>query len=195
MAVLTGGLAACGDDSEPEESTTTASPIDASKSSSTSSDSSSSSESSSEPSTSSDDPSLPDDMPAEAREETKEGAAAFGEYFLLAYGDAAKSADTTVFQTLGASDCSVCATAIKNIEADKAKGWKKDKNPYTVRRAVATKRPDEGYKVVLDVTVASHHRIDSKGVSNGDVNATSYTVTEHVSWADGRWQVKDWIVT
>ena len=28
VAVLTGGLTACGDDSEPQESTTTASPID-----------------------------------------------------------------------------------------------------------------------------------------------------------------------
>ena len=82
VAVLTGGLAACADDSEPEESTTTASPIDPSKSSSTSSDSSSSSESSSESSTSSTSgEGKVAELPEEAKAQTKEGAIAFNEWY------------------------------------------------------------------------------------------------------------------
>lgn len=187
-AVLTGGLAACGED-EPTEPTTTASPIEVDPSSSTSSGPSVS------PTSTGAGAEMPKDMPAAAREETKEGAAAFGKYYLLTYGDAAHTANTTKLEKLDASDCAVCGTAIKNIKADKAKGWMKDKNPYTVSNVVATKRPDEGYKVTMDVEVADHHRVDKTGKVNGDIDAVSYTVTEHVVWQEGVWQIKDWVVT
>ena len=196
VAVLTGGLAACGADSEPQESTTPASPIDRSTDSTSSSESSSSSGSeTSSGDGSGDDAELPDDLPPEARENTKEGAAAFGEYYLLTYGDAAKTGDVQDLQILAAKDCSVCMKAEQGIQDDKAKGWKRDKNPYTIIKSSATKRPDAGYKVRMDVSVAKHHRIDSDGDVNADIDATEYTVTEHVVWVDGRWQMMDWIVT
>lgn len=191
IALMAGGLAACGED-EPTEPTTTASPISVDTESPSSSASGSSGSSSPASSDASD---LPKDLPATAREETSKSAAAFGKYYLLAYGDAARSGNTSTLKKLDTSDCSVCSTAIENIKADKAKGWTKDKNPYTVSNVAASPRPDEGYKVSMDVKVASHHRVDSGGKVNGDVKATSYTVTEHVVWEDGVWQIKDWVVT
>lgn len=196
VAVLTGGLAACGDDSEPQESTTTASPIDRSTDSPSSSESSSSSGSeTSSGDGSGDDAELPDDLPAEARKNTKEGAAAFGEYYYDALGEAALSGETSDLEMLEGKGCGVCATARENILEDAKKGWTRSKNPYSMTNVKATKRPDVGFKVSMDVAVAPHTRVDDKGKANGHVKATQYTLSEHVEWRDGRWQMLDWVVT
>lgn len=187
-AVLTGGLAACGED-EPTEPTTTASPIEVDPSSSTSSGPSVS------PSSAGAGAEMPKDLPAAAREETKEGAAAFGKYYYEAFGDATDTGNTSVIEALHADDCGVCNTAVEGIKEDKGKGWTRSENPYTITNVRASKRPDSGYKVAMSVKVAAHTRVDAKGKSNAHVNATTYTLTEHIVWREGRWEMQDWIVT
>lgn len=195
--VIVSGLAGCGDE-EPTEPFETKEPTSQRSSSgatgsSSSGSGSSSSGSSSSGGTSSDD--LPADLPEAAREETKEGAAAFGEYYFMTYGEAAHTGDTSTLKALGATDCTICSNGVDKIKNDAAKGWTRSKNPYHVSKVEATKRPDEGYKVSMSVKVDEHDRVDSKGKSNGTVEATQYTLTEHVVWKSGRWHIQDWVVT
>lgn len=193
-ALLTTGLAACGED-EPVEptSSSTVSPLpgDSTTSSSGSSDPSSSTSSAS----SSDGPEMPSDLPEAAREETKEGAAAFGKYYYETLGEAGHSGETTALEQMDTSDCKVCSTAIESINEEHAKGWSRDRNPYSVSDVKAVRRPDTGYKVSMNVKVAAHNRVDSNGEPNAKVKATEYTLTEHLIWQDGRWQMADWVAT
>ena len=194
VAVLTGGLTACGDDSEPQESTTTASPIDRSTDSPSSSESSSSSGSeTSSGDGSGGDAELPDDLQAEARENTKEGAAAFGEYYHTAFGDAAESGDTQLIESLRSPDCKACIAGEKQISDDKAKGWVRDSNPYSFSKLSATKRPDEGYKVTMDVKAKKHYRVDASGKRNATVKPVSFDLTQHVIWTGDHWTMNSWI--
>ncbi|WP_068266574.1 DUF6318 family protein [Janibacter limosus] len=138
---------------------------------------------------------MPSDLPDAAREETKAGAAAFGKYYYEALGEASHTGETSSVKQLDAKDCNVCSTAVNNIDKEHAKGWSRSMNPYTVSRVKAVERPDTGYKVSMEVKVAAHKRVDKDGKENGNVKAINYTLTEHVIWQDGRWQMLDWIVT
>ncbi|MGO4130808.1 DUF6318 family protein [Janibacter sp. RAF52] len=195
--VMVSGLAACGDE-EPTEPFETKEPTSQSSSSrasgsSSSGSGSSSSGSSSSGGTSSDD--LPADLPEAAREETKEGAAAFGEYYYKALGDAGHTGDPATLELMDASECLVCSDVVAGIKEDEGKGWRRSINPYSMSNVEAKKRPDEGYKVSMAVKVKAHERLDSNGQANATVDATEYTLTEHVVWRDGRWQMLDWVVT
>jgi hypothetical protein len=197
-ALLTTGLAACGED-EPVEptSSTTVSPLpgDSTTSPSSTASGSGSSSGSSSNSATSDGPEMPSDLPEAAREETKEGAAAFGKYYFIQFGEATRTGDTSTIEMLDSADCLVCRDGVENINEDTQKGWTRSKNPYSVTDVQATKRPDEGFKVSMQVKVAAHKRLDSKGQSNGNIKATRYTLTEHVVWVGGKWQILDWIAT
>lgn len=190
-ALAVSGLAACGDEGEPAGSSSTASPSAVGRSSSESSGS----ESSSSSTPAKDTKGLPGDFPTAAKERTKEGAAAFGKYYLLEFGDATHTGDTSAIEYMDASDCLVCSNGVEDIQTDAEKGFTRNKNPYTVSQVKATKRPDEGYKVSMEVEVAAHHRLDSSGEPNGDIKATSYTMTQHVVWTDGQWRMSDWVAT
>lgn len=195
-ALVTGGLTACGED-EPVDpsSSSTVSPLPGNSTTGSSSSSTTSSSSAASSDSSGSDGDLPEDLPEAAKEETKEGAAAFGKYYYEKFGEATDTGDTSELETLQAGECGVCATAVKGIQADKKKGWTRSENPYAITNVKATKRPDTGYKVAMDVRVAAHTREDADGKENGHVDATAYKLTEHVAWQNGRWQMLDWIVT
>lgn len=195
-ALVTGGLTACGED-EPVDpsSSSTLSPLPGNSTAGSSSSSSTSSSSAASSDSSGSDGDLPEDFPDAAKEETKEGAAAFGEYYYATLGDASHTGDTSALEKLGTKDCGVCKTAIENIEEEHNKGWSRSKNPYSMSNVEATKRPDTGYKVSMKVDVAAHKRLDADGKANGIIDATHYTLTEHLVWQDGAWRVKDWIAT
>ena len=184
-AVLIGGLTACGEDEPTEPTSTTASPIDKGTESESPSESSSASD---------DADGMPEDMPAEAKEQTKEGAAAFGEYYYLQFGEADHIGDTTKLEKLSLPSCPPCAQAIKDIDADAKKGLTRSADPYTVTNLQATKRPDKGFKVSMDVEAKAHH-VYKDGEVFADVEAANYTLTEHVVWQHGRWQIADWVIS
>ena len=194
-ALVTGGLTACGED-EPVDpsSSSTVSPLpgNSTTGSSSSSTTSSSSAASSDSSGSSSD--LPDDLPEAAKEETKEGAAAFGKYYYLKMADADHTGDTTDLATLGLDTCPPCAQSIKDIDADAKKGQTRSANPYRITNVESVARPDEGFKVSMDVDVKAHH-VYKDGEVIGDVEARQYKLTEHVVWSDGRWQISDWVIS
>lgn len=131
------------------------------------------------------------DLPAEAKERTKEGAAAFGEYYYEQFGEAIHSGDVSTLDALSAEDCPPCNEAAKQISADHDKGLGADRNPYTQSDVKAQKRPDVGYKVTMNVDVAEYQMVkDGKAV--GQVDARTYQLTEHVVWTDDRWVMSDW---
>lgn len=113
----------------------------------------------------------------------------------MEFGAATHTGDTSVIEYMDASDCLVCSNGVEDIRTDAEKGFTRSKNPYSVSQVKATKRPDEGYKVSMEVEVAAHQRLDSSGKPNGDIKATSYTLTQHVVWTDGRWRMSDWVAT
>lgn len=194
-ALAVSGLAACGGEGEPAESSTTASP--SAVESGSSSDSSGSESSSSEPSDSSASSTASEtaDLPQSAAKQSQAGAAAFGKYYLSQFGEASRTGDTKRLELLEADECSVCSAGIKEIKSGAQKGWTLNKNPYTASNVEATKRPDGGFKVSMDVKVAEHERLDSEGESIGTSEATQYTFTQHVVWENDRWQMYDWVVT
>lgn len=190
IALMTGGLAACGDD-EPTEPTSTASPISVDKSTS----STSSSSPASETSTSAGGEDLPKDLPAAARKETKEGAAAFGKYYQTAFGDATASGDTNGIEAMRSEACNACLAGEKQINDDKQKGWVRSTNPYSISKVVATKRPDSGYKVSMNVRAKKHFRVDKSGKSNAVVKPVQFTLSQHVVWNEGSWTMESWIAS
>ena len=185
-AVLIGGLTACGEDEPTEPTSTTASPIDKGTESESPSESSSAS---------GDSDGMPEDMPAEAKEQTKEGAAAFGEYYQTEYGKATVSGDTTTIKSLRSDQCNACIAGEQQIEEDKEKGWVRSSNPYSFTSPTATKRPDEGYKISMDVSAKKHYRVDSTGESNAVIDPVKFTVNQHVVWHGGHWTMNSWIAT
>lgn len=185
--VMVSGLAGCGD----EEPTSQSSSSGASGSSSSGSGSSSNGSSSSA-GTSSDD--LPADLPEAAREETKEGAAAFGEYYYKAMGDASHSGKTEALSRLSLKSCPPCEQAITDINADAELKRTRSADPYRFSNVAASKRPDKGYKVSMDVNVKPH-KVYQDGKVIGSVDAVDYKLTEHVVWQDGQWKIADWVIS
>ncbi|WP_068324914.1 DUF6318 family protein [Janibacter terrae] len=186
-AVLTGGLAACGED-EPTEPTTTASPIEVDPSSSSSSGPSVS------PTSTGAGAEMPKDLPAAARKETKAGAAAFGKYYYEAMGDASHTGETEELVKLSLKSCPPCEQVLDDIEADAKINRTRGEDPYRFANVRATKRPDAGYKVSMDVTVRAH-KVYEDGKVIGSVDPLQYKLTEHVIWSNGRWQVSDWVIS
>lgn len=189
IALIAGGLTACGED-KPVDPTTTASPVSVDTGSSTSNSSSSSSSSTS----ATGNVDLPKDYPAEAQKETKAGAAAFGKYYYEKMAEADHTGDTTELQQLSLGSCPPCKQAVTDINADAAKGQTRSADPNTLTDVNATKRPDKGFKVSMEVAVKAHH-VYKDGEILADVKATKYTLTEHVVWSGGRWQIADWVIS
>lgn len=192
-ALLTAGLAACGED-EPVEptSSSTVSPLPG-DSSTTSGSGSSTSSSSGSPS-SSDGPEMPSDLPEAAREETKEGAAAFGKYYYEKFAEADHTGDTSDLTKLSLTSCPPCKQAITDIKADAKKGQTRSAKPNRLTNVKANPRPDKGYRVSMHVDTKAHH-VYKNGEIIADVDAVQYTLTEHVVWQNGRWQIADWVIS
>lgn len=191
VAVLTGGLAACGDDSEPEESTTTASPIDPSKSSSTSSDSSSSSESSSESSTSSTSgEGKVAELPEEAKAQTKEGAIAFNEWYQMQMGEALKTADSATLRAYS-EGCAVCDGLGDVADDFNQRDVRASKNPYAVAEGTTIrKRDDGGYRVEMDVKNSSYREVGADGAKGPEIQPVSMTIVSNTQWTSNGWQIR-----
>ena len=195
VAVLTGGLAACGDDSEPEESTTTASPIDPSKSSSTSSDSSSSSESSSESSTSSTSgEGKVAELPEEAKAQTKEGAIAFNEWYLNQVGESLKTADSATVRAYS-EGCAFCDEIADTVDQFAKDGIAANKNPYTIKVDSARPRSDSGYRVEMSLDIAEYRKVATDGRKGPQVKPSSITLVTNTQWAGKGWQVHEVVRT
>lgn len=191
IALGTCSMTACGDAGGPGTSpatagtdTSTTSP-NAPRSSSVSLDATSDTDSSAK---------LPVDLPAAAREETKDGAVTFGKYYYEAVGEASHSGSTTDLATLGMDDCAPCSKVVSKIDEGAKKGQTRGRDPYALSKVRATKRPDEGFKVSMTVVVRAH-QVYEKGTVIGDVEATSYTLTEHVVWDDYKWQIADLVTS
>jgi len=214
-AGMAGGLAGCGGGDEPTEPSTTVSPrtpagqgktSDASQGeTSEASGSSSSGASTDESSTNSSEgggssgasvgaDGLPHDIAAVANKRNKEGAAAFGKYYYDQIGEASKSGDPSVAEAMALKSCPPCRSFVKNIRGNAEKGLKHAENPYTITAVESSKRPDSGYKVSMDVDV-SQHVVYKNGQAYGEVDATSYHVTQHVVWRSGTWKVADWAIS
>lgn len=191
VAVLTSGLAACGDNSEPQESTTTASPIDRS----TESPSSSKSSSSSESETSSGD-GLGDgaELPEEAKAQTKEGAMAFNEFFQVQSGEALTISDPAVVRQ-HSSDCPPCDAFADSVDTHAKNGTKMNRNPYTVRDVSARKRDDGGYRVQMRIDVKEYHEVLKDGSKGRTAKAMSMTMVTNTQWASDRWVIRDIVRT
>ena len=218
-AVMAGGLAGCGGGDEPTEPTTTVSPrtpvgqgktSDASEGQTSDASESSGGSSSGEPTEASSSSSsgdggggsdssagagdLPDDMPAVATKQTKEGAAAFGQFYYDQLGVASVSGDPRVLKSLGLPSCPPCEQAVKNIRKDGKKGQHYVDNPYQFEGLEAKRRPDKGYKVWVQVSV-SPVRVVKNGKTLGRVEKANYRLTEQVVWKDGVWRVADWTIS
>lgn len=184
VAVLTGGLAACGDDSEPEESTTTASPIDPSKSSSSTSESAGSETRGSEVAP----------LPEAATQKTKEGAIAFNEFYQLQMGEALKTADSATLREYS-DGCAVCDELAKTADTFKKDKVRATKNPYSIRKSSARPRTDGGYRVEMDLELSEYRKKTLDGQAGPLVKAVDITVVSNTQWVNGQWKITDLVRT
>lgn len=187
VAVLTGGLAACGDNSEPQESTTTASPIDRSTDSPSPSESSSSS--GSETSSPSGEGKVAE-LPEEAKAKTKEGAIAFNEFYQVQKGEALKSGNTETI-TKYSSECEPCDQYAQATEENEKNGVRMNVNPNKVGDITATKRKDGGYKVTMEVSASEYHEVLANGSPGRTAEAIDYSLVTNTQWVNGHWVIRD----
>lgn len=192
-ALMVSGLAACGDEGEPEESSSTASPSAVEPSSSSESTGSGSSSSSSESSGSENDGEVAE-LPAAAKEQTKEGAIAFNEFYQEQTGEALHSGEAATLEAYS-QDCRVCDGMVERVEEYAAKNITMNKNPNKVRDTNATKRNDGGYRVELSVVASEYHQVHSDGSTGPTAAAVSFTVVTNTQWDDGHWVIRDQVRT
>ncbi len=193
LALAVGGLSGCGDDEPDGSDTMTIEPRDPSSSTGSSGASSASSSSSSGSSSSStsakgDAP----EIPAEAKKHTDEGAVAFAEYYWTTVGEAWKTSDSRVLTEITDKECGACLELIDDVDANKAKGIKADRNPTSVTGSTlaesAEGKADEAVRV--EITDREHEYLED-GKSIGTVKKVSYRSIVYVDWKDGAWTVVD----
>lgn len=190
LALAVGGLSGCGDDEPDGSDTMTIEPRDPSSSTGSSSASSSSSSGISSSSTSAkgDAP----EIPAEAKKHTDEGAVAFAEYYWTTVGEAWKTSDSRVLTEITDKECGACLELIDDVDANKAKGIKADRNPTSVTGSTlaesAEGKADEAVRV--EITDREHEYLED-GKSIGTVKKVSYRSIVYVDWKDGAWTVVD----
>lgn len=195
-ALAVSGLAACGDEGEPTESSSTASPSAPEKSSTASSRAPEKS-STTQPTGSSTSAAGRGsgegevaELPAVAKKRTKDGAIAFNIFYQLRMGEALRTGETGTLKKYS-KDCKPCTEYIRQTDADTARGVKMDKNPNGVGRTSATRQGDGGYKVSVTINADEYHEVMPDGSSGRTAKAITYTVETNTQWHDGHWVIQD----
>ena len=194
-ALVMSGLAACGDEGGPGETSSTASPSAEDPSSSETSSSSGDASSGSDGSSSSAGGGEGEvaELPAAATKKTKAGAIAFNEFYQDQLGEALKTGNVAALEEYTAS-CDVCDNFIEKTEANKVKGVTMDRNPYSTHDASASNRPDSGFKVTLTVDSTGYREVLSDGSKGRQAKKTSYKVTTDTQWHEGHWVIRDSVI-
>lgn len=176
-------LTACGTDSEPDPTTSTASPIDKGTDEPS-------------PSSSTTDSGSPDgpDVPPGAKENTKKGAIAFTKLWFETAGAAIEGGDIAWVEDHTDKDCAACWSLIESIKSDQSKGLQADGDPIAVEEPSARKRPDGGYRVEFSTTYLAHDVVNSDGQVVESVKKDSATTVTNTHWTDDGWVLKGWII-
>ena len=194
-ALVMSGLAACGDEGEPGEATSTASPSAEDPSSSETSSSSGETSSGSQDSSSSAGGGGDEvaELPDPATKKTKAGAIAFNEFYQDQLGEALKTGNIASLEKY-TDACDVCDNFIEKTEANKAKGVTMDQNPYSTHDASASNRSDGGFKVTLTVDSKGYREVLSDGSKGRQAKKTSYKVATDTQWHEGHWVIRDSVI-
>lgn len=187
-ALTVSGLAACGDEGEPSESSSTASPSAVGSSSSSESSDPESTSSSKSEDTKGDGKVV--ELPAAAKKRTKAGAAAFNEFYQDQAGEALKSGEIRTLEQY-AKSCDACATYRKGISDRAAKGVTMNKNPNSVSEVSATKRSDSGYKVTLTIKADEYREVLKDGSLGRTAKPVTYKLITDTQWQEGHWVIRD----
>lgn len=185
-------LSACGGEDDGEGPTsTTVSPLPGDSTTSTSS-SSSGSPSSSASSSSKGGDAAPE-LPAAAKEHTKDGAVAFATFYWEEGGEALKSGNTKTISALADSQCKVCQTYIDGIDKDAKDGLHADINPTQIGTSRVTDQTERraDYVVTLEANDKQYNVVDAQGKSTGQADPVAYDIQIYVDWEDSRWKVVD----
>ena len=195
-ALVMSGLAACGDEGGPGETSSTASPSAEDPSSSETSSSSGDASSGSDGSSSSAGGGEGEvaELPAAATKKTKAGAIAFNEFYWEQVGVAYTTGNPYVLEEY-TDDCAVCDNIAGKIRADRKKGTHMNKNPYSVHKTAASPRSDSGFRVQLTVEVEKYHQVLKDGSQGKTIRPQSLTVVSDTRWADGQWEIRDQVRT
>lgn len=174
-------LTACGGDSEPTPSSSTASPIDRGT------DSPSETSSGSESSGSAEVPELPE----AATKKTKAGAIAFNKFYQVQTGEALHSGNADFLRTYSGDQCKACTGMIERVQEYADQGITTNKNPNSVHDVKARKRSDAGYRVEVTVNASEYHQVLADGSKGQTAKAITMTIVSDTQWVDGHWQIQD----
>lgn len=191
-AVALVGLSGCGGGDEPaESSSSTVSPRAVTETGSPGGTESGGSEPA-EPSESSGESTAAAEPPAAAMENTKAGAEAFAEWYMVQIGEALRLASSEILAAYAGPECDTCARYVEIADDRAEQGWKANKNPFTVSLDRSRTVSDAtGIAVALDVTEARYKYVDSAGEEH-QVEAPEYPefrATATLAWVDSDWQV------
>lgn len=187
-ALTVSGLAACGDEGEPSESSSTASPSAVGSSpSSESSDPESTSSSESED-TKGDGKVV--ELPAAAKKRTKAGAVAFNEFYFDQTGEALRTGNPKALEQYS-NGCAACDTLAKGVRKDANRDVHMNRNPYSVHDSSARKRSDSGYRVEFELKVSEYSEVLKDGSKGRTADAMTMTIVTDTRWNDGHWELRD----
>ncbi|WP_262852923.1 DUF6318 family protein [Mumia quercus] len=130
----------------------------------------------------------PPPLPAEAREHSADGAAAFVEYYIAVFNYAATTGDTTALAAASMSTCSACNGLVKRYEqiyldggTSQDPGWRPT---VTSSQLVAGQ-----FHVTIDLRTATHDFRPRKGAPAHTVEAKTYHDLYRLKWVDDGWRI------
>lgn len=190
-ALVMGGVAGCGDEGEPAESSSTVSPSAVEPSSSSEgSGSSTSSSGSSGPEGDGD----VVELPAAAEERTKEGAIAFNKFYFAETGRALTTGKTDHLRKYS-DNCLACDDFLKTVDQATADGTRMNRNPTSVAEVSAKRRSDSGYRVELEIRESAYYEVLKDGSKGRTADAASLTLVTDTQWTGQGWVMRDQVRT
>lgn len=130
----------------------------------------------------------PPEMPAEAKEMTAEGAAAFAKHYFEVADYAYATGDVAPLKALVVEECSACLAAITDIEDVYSKGGRFQGVDATITSAAAPPPDDQGtiVSVVMSESASSVVRadgsIESETSATRDIGANVFTLRTPQGW-------------
>ena len=132
----------------------------------------------------------PDGPPEEAKANTKEGAEAFAKWYYEQVGKAWVSADSKTISNFANESCKACQGFVTKVDENRQKGWKADRNPYTVSIEKSIDDPDKDVRVVsLDVAEQQYTYTGEAGDKHPvAIKEPRYSIVVTTRWKDGEWR-------
>ncbi|TWD17273.1 DUF6318 family protein [Marihabitans asiaticum] len=188
-------LAGCGGEADGEEtsSTSTVKPTVVKPDPSASSSGTSGPEGSSGSASGSSSPALPDEPPAEAEPDTKEGAQAFAVWYWQQMGEAEVTGSGRLYRRYSAHTCEVCRDSADRSDAQYEGQYRARSNPFDVRGVETVK--DQGEFLSKVAVAYEDYAVVNPSGDEQTVEGDEFHSIVTIRRERDDWVVVDWLIT